>query len=148
LIMNAAYTARQYQAMTRSHAPVDHNNLADLYGIGSDVLAEWRELAAQAKERGWWTKYRKSGVFTDDLPDFEAEASFIRTYEPQVIPGLLQTPEYAEALLRSGQAHEDDAIAARVDARMHRQQILHRHEPPTFWAIIDEAALRRVVGSA
>jgi len=145
---SGAKLGRLESAETRRITPGDLDKLADLYGIGSDVLAEWRELAAQAKERGWWTKYRKSGVFTDDLPDFEAEASFIRTYEPQVIPGLLQTPEYAEALLRSGQAHEDDAIAARVDARMHRQQILHRHEPPTFWAIIDEAALRRVVGSA
>ncbi|WP_087102719.1 helix-turn-helix transcriptional regulator [Nocardiopsis sp. JB363] len=138
---------RLESASTRRITPGDLDKLAELYGIDAGMLAEWHALATQAKERGWWAKYKKSGVFTDDLPDFEAEASAIRTYESQVIPGLLQTPDYAEALLRGGQAHEDDAIAARVDARMQRQQILHRHEPPTFWAIIDEAALRRVVGS-
>ena len=138
---------RLESAETRRITPGDLDKLANLYGVDTEILDEWRALATQAKERGWWAKYRKSGVFTDDLPDFEAEASTIRTYEPQVIPGLLQTPEYAEALLRGGQAHEDDAIAARADARMQRQQILHRHEPPIFWAIIDEAALRRVVGS-
>ena len=142
-----AKLGRLESAETRRIKPDDLDRLAELYGVEAEMLDEWHSLATQAKERGWWAKYKKSGVFTDDLPDFEAEASSIRTYEPQVIPGLLQTPDYAEALLRGGQAHEDDAIAARVDARMQRQQILHRHEPPTFWAIIDEAALRRVVGS-
>lgn len=138
---------RLESAETRRITPGDLDKLAELYGVDADTVAGWRDLASQGKERGWWAKYRKSGVFTDDLPDFEAEASAIRTYEPQVVPGLLQTPDYAEALLRGGQAHEDDAIASRVDARMQRQQILHRHEPPEYWAIIDEAALRRVVGS-
>lgn len=144
---SGAKLGRLESAETRRIKSGDLDKLAELYGVDAGMLSEWHALAAQAKERGWWAKYKKSGVFTDDLPDFEAEASAIRTYEPQVIPGLLQTPDYAEALLRGGQAHEDDAIAARVDARMQRQQILHRHEPPTFWAIIDEAALRRVVGS-
>jgi transcriptional regulator with XRE-family HTH domain len=134
-------------AETRRIKPDDLAALAKLYSVGADTLAMWQELAAQAKERGWWAKYRKSGIFTDDLPDFESEASAIRTYEPQVIPGLLQIPEYAETLLRGGQAHEDSAIAASVDARMKRQQILHRHDPPSYWAVIDEAALTRTVGS-
>ncbi|MEU3229755.1 helix-turn-helix domain-containing protein [Nocardiopsis alba] len=130
-------------AETRRIKPDDLAALAELYSVGADTLAMWQELAAQAKERGWWAKYRKSGIFTDDLPDFESEASAIRTYEPQVIPGLLQTPEYAEQILREGQAQDDGAIAARVDARIRRQDILHRHQPPEYWAIIDESALRR-----
>lgn len=134
-------------AETRRIKPDDLAAAAELYAVDADTLAMWQDLAAQAKERGWWAKYRKSGVFTDDLPDFEAEASAIRTYEPQVIPGLLQTPDYAEALLRGGRAQDPDDLAARVDARMHRQQILHRHDPPSYWAVIDEAALRRTIGS-
>lgn len=135
-------------AETRRIKGQDLDALLGLYEITDpDIRAEWHSLAAQAQERGWWARYRRRGVFTDDLVDFEAEASVIRTFEPQVIPGLLQTPDYAEALLRGGQAHDDGAIADRVDARMQRQQILNRHQPPEFWAILDEAALRRVVGS-
>ncbi|WAE73595.1 helix-turn-helix transcriptional regulator [Streptomonospora nanhaiensis] len=130
-------------AETRRIQPADIDALADLYRVDATSRAEWTALAAQAKERGWWAKYQKSGVFTDDLPGFEAEASVIRTFEPQVIPGLLQTPGYAEMILRGGQAQDDAAVAARVDARIERQGILHRHDPPDYWAVIDEAAVRR-----
>ncbi|MBB6170716.1 hypothetical protein HNR23_000776 [Nocardiopsis mwathae] len=138
---------RMEAAETRRIKPSDLDRLIDLYRVTDGVERdEWHQLSRQAKERGWWARYQKRGVFTDDLPDFEAEASVIKTYEPQVIPGLLQTPQYAEALLRGGQAHADEAIAERVAARMERQQILNSHNPPEYWAIIDEAALRRVIG--
>lgn len=142
---SGAKLGRLESAETRRIKSGDLDKLAELYGVDAGMLSEWHALATQAKERGWWAKYKKSGVFTDDLPDFEAEASSIRTFEPQVIPGLLQTPEYAEQILRGGQAQENVEINARVDARIRRQDILHRHYPPDFWAVIDEAALRRGV---
>ena len=140
---SSAKVGRLESAETRRIKSVDIDALADLYRIDDQARAQWHDLATQAAERGWWARYRRTGVFTDDLPDFEAEASVIRTYEPQVVPGLLQTPEYAEQILRGGQAQEDGEISARVDARIRRQDILHRHRPPEYWAVIDEAALRR-----
>ncbi|WP_017595573.1 helix-turn-helix domain-containing protein [Nocardiopsis potens] len=133
-------------AETRRIKSADLDALLDLYKVDDPAEREaLHQLARDAKDRGWWSQYK--GVFTDQLPDFEAEASAIRTFEPQVIPGLLQTPEYAEAVIRGGQAHDDEAITARVAARMERQQILNRHDPPEYWAIIDEAALRRPIGT-
>ncbi|WP_369974530.1 helix-turn-helix domain-containing protein [Nocardiopsis sp. FIRDI 009] len=105
-----------------------------------------RQLAADAGERGWWWRYRD--VFGhDSLPDFEAEASLIQTYEIATVPGLLQTPEYAEAIFRGGPLTSQDHIDRKVEARMRRREILHRHDnPPRLWAVIDEAALRRPIG--
>ncbi|MGI5118787.1 helix-turn-helix domain-containing protein [Marinactinospora thermotolerans] len=104
------------------------------------------QLAREAGQKGWWWRYRD--VFgAEPLPDFEAEASQIRTYEVAVIPGLLQTPEYAEAIFRGGRLTTLDHIHRQVDARMARREILHRHDsPPRLWAVIDEAALRRPIG--
>jgi hypothetical protein len=77
----------------------------------------------------------------------EAAAVLIRTYEVQFVPGLLQTPAYARAvvLLGHGSAAPDE-IDRRVALRMRRQELLRRAEPPQLWAVIDEAALRRPIG--
>src|SRR5690606_35161084 len=79
-------------------------------------------------------------------PDFEAEASLIRTFEAQVVPGLLQTPQYAEALLRGGRYTDPETVRQKVEARMARRDILTRPEPARLRAVIDEAALRRPIG--
>jgi len=74
----------------------------------------------------------------------EEAAILIRTYELQFIPGLLQTRDYARAVMAGGRRLEGaDAVERRVQARMSRQAILERPEPPRAWAIIDETALRR-----
>ncbi|WP_433699673.1 helix-turn-helix domain-containing protein [Nocardiopsis sp. CA-288880] len=120
--------------------------LAEVYGATPAETDALRQLAADAGERGWWWKYRD--VFGhDSLPDFEAEASQIHTYETATIPGLLQIPEYADAIFRGGPLTDLEHIQRQVEARMARREILHRHERPThLWAIIDEAALRRPIG--
>lgn len=123
----------------------DLATLFEVYGVADRRAKEALEgLARDAKERGWWSRYK--GVFTDLLPDFETEASSIRTYESQVVPGLLQLPEYIEAVFEGGQVHEPEIIRQAVAARLHRQEILHRFDPPELWAVLDEATLRRVVG--
>lgn len=129
-------------AEARRIKPRDIDALADLYDAPNDVREALHELARESKEQGWWSKYRD--VFGGNaLPDFEVEASMIRTYEAQVVPGLLQTPAYSEAVFRGGRAYTDDEVKRHVDARLRRQQILSRHRPPHLWAVIDEAALRR-----
>ncbi|MBB6175018.1 transcriptional regulator with XRE-family HTH domain [Nocardiopsis mwathae] len=130
---------------TRFIKPDDIDRLCDLYGIkDGEARTALHALAREARERGWWSEYKD--VFGDNvLPDFEAEASMIRAYEALVIPGLLQTAEYTEAVFRGGQAHPDDVVERHVSARLERQQILNRHKPPHFSVVIDEAALRRHV---
>ncbi|MFV2197685.1 helix-turn-helix domain-containing protein [Nocardiopsis sp. LOL_012] len=119
--------------------------LCEVYGVHDPKVREALEkLARDAKQRGWWSKYKD--VFTDLLPDFETEARIIRTYECQVVPGLLQLPEYIEAVFRGGQVHEPDVIERAVAARLRRQEILNRFDPPELWAVLDEAALRRRIG--
>ncbi|MDA2812518.1 helix-turn-helix transcriptional regulator [Nocardiopsis sp. RSe5-2] len=121
----------------------DLDALLDLYEVTETGTREaMHGLARDAGERGWWSRYRD--VFgTRALPDFEAEAAAIRTFTCQVVPGLLQIPEYADALVRGTGAFADDEIRRRVDARMERQQILTRFYPPDYSAVVDEAALRR-----
>jgi hypothetical protein len=67
----------------------------------------------------------------------------------QFVPGLLQTPDYARAVLQIGVGRESKLdTEQRVGVRLHRQQILHRPGPPRLWAVVDEAALRRPIGGA
>jgi len=127
----------------------DITDLLTLYGVTDpDQRASLQELARQANQPGWWHRYN------DLLPSWfqaylglEAATSRIRTYEVQFIPGLLQTPDYAQAVVRLGHAGASaDEIARRVQIRIERQQILTRERPPHLWAVVDEAALRRPIG--
>jgi hypothetical protein len=125
----------------------DLADLLTLYGVDDDDERE--ALLARAREAntpGWWHRYG------DVLPNWfqsylglEAAAALIRTYEVQFVPGLLQTKEYASAVVRLGHGHAEE-IGRRVDVRMARQQVLSRPDAPRLWAVVDEAALRRPVG--
>lgn len=98
---------------------------------------------------GWLkdsVRHRAYPGWFDRWPDYEAKATTLRTFELMVIPGLLQTPDYARAVLRTRVNTTDDEIEAMVEARMARQSILTKDKPPTFWAVITEAALRCPVG--
>lgn len=126
--------------------PEDLDALLNYYKVDDpEMRASLHECARLGNQRGWWSKYRD--LLPSGLPDFEAEASVIKTYECQVIPGLLQTPAYAEAIFRANLVRSDEEIAKRLEGRMKRQEILNRVDPPEYWVIVDEAALRRVVGS-
>lgn len=119
--------------------------LLDLYGIDD---SEQREailrLARESRQRGWWADYKD--VFRGSLPGFEAEARVVRTYEGLAVPGLLQTEGYIAAIFRAGQVLSAPSIERHVQARLTRQAILTRDDPPQLWAVIDEAALRKHVG--
>ncbi|NIL41252.1 helix-turn-helix domain-containing protein [Salinispora arenicola] len=127
----------------------DIADLLTLYGITDPQEREaLLRLARDANSPGWWHQYG------DVLPSWfqaylglEAAAALIRTYELQFVPGLLQTQEYARAVVLLGHGRALPAeIDRRVALRMRRQQVLHRKDPPQLWAVVDEAALRRPIG--
>lgn len=124
--------------------PEDVDSLLRVYGVTDPRERETLlGLARDTRYRGWWRGY--GDVFRGVLPDLEGGASEIRTYEALYIPGLLQTQDYAAAVFAS-EGHDQAAIERRVVARMVRQQILAREHPPTLLALVDEAALRKLIG--
>lgn len=120
-------------------------DLLGLYGVEGDDRAHLLSLTEEARGRSDWHKY--ADLFTGPLPDLEAEAARIRTYEAVVIPGLLQTPEYAAAVSLASQVVPPDQIERKVESRMARRTVLDLPQGPQLTAVIDEAALRKVVGS-
>ncbi|MFC0865271.1 helix-turn-helix domain-containing protein [Sphaerimonospora cavernae] len=127
----------------------DVADLLTLYGVEDEkTRAVVMGLVERANEPGWWHR------FSDVLPAWfqtyvglEEAATRIRTYEVQFVPGLLQTKEYARAVITAGAVGAvPEEIARRVDLRLERQRILDGEDSPLFWAVIDEAALRRPIG--
>ncbi|HLI36930.1 MAG TPA: helix-turn-helix transcriptional regulator [Streptosporangiaceae bacterium] len=129
----------------------DLRKLLDLYGVEDQGYRNYlTELARRVNERGWWQKY--AGLIISeyaDLISLEAEARAIRTYEQELVPGLLQIPEYARALFRTARTTDTaEQIDRWVEIRMERQEILTRSDPPPprFNVVLSEGALRRPVG--
>lgn len=119
--------------------------LADFYSVDDETRAALHQLAQESKERGWWSKYRD--VFGDRaLPDWESEVSMLRAFEGLTVPGLLQTPDYAAAVFRAGRPVPEEEVQRHVEARMTRREIFNRIKPPHMMAVIDEGALRRLIG--
>ncbi|MER5901841.1 helix-turn-helix transcriptional regulator [Streptomyces mirabilis] len=120
------------------------------YGVPATEIDDFLALAREANQPGWWYKYR------DVLPEWfsayvslESEASVIRLYEPHYVPGLLQTNDYATALMRVGFPNESkEDVARRVALRTRRQDLLAKPDAPAIWAVLDETVLRRPVGGA
>jgi transcriptional regulator with XRE-family HTH domain len=78
--------------------------------------------------------------------EIEREATSLRSFEPLIIPGLLQTPEYARTLFAAQRAETEDGLEQLVATRMDRQLILSREDPPQLWCLLDEGALHRRIG--
>ncbi|GAA2093344.1 helix-turn-helix transcriptional regulator [Streptomyces albiaxialis] len=128
----------------------DVEDLLTLYGItDADEREEYLDLARQAGSPGWWQKYNDvMSPWFDRLIGLEEAASVIRMYEVQFVPGLLQTRDYARSVIRLGHPKADTReVERRVGLRMDRQAILDQPHTPRLWAVVDEAALRRPLGS-
>jgi transcriptional regulator with XRE-family HTH domain len=106
---------------------------------------------------GWFGRFYRASLKWDgpyprwfeDWVDAEGRAAILRGWEPLLVPGLLQTPEYARALFRAWRTDDDeDKVEQLVTARMDRQRIFDRSDPPAFWAVLDEGVLRRRIGGA
>jgi transcriptional regulator with XRE-family HTH domain len=133
------------------YAAVRRNDVISMctaYGVSAEMTEALIALAAETKAKGWWHAYG------DTIPGWfelyvglEAAASRLRHYEPASVPGLLQTREYAETLLRSHPDIPDREVDRLVEIRMERQQLLRRKspKPPRLDVLLDEAALRREV---
>ncbi|MFC6086365.1 helix-turn-helix domain-containing protein [Sphaerisporangium aureirubrum] len=128
----------------------DIGNVARLltyYGVTDPEREALLDLARQSRIKGWWASYKD--IFPTSLAGFENAATLIRTCETSVVPGLLQTLDYTVALLQRGVLPADESVIQRkAEGRRARQKILERENPPDLWAVIDEAALLRLVGGA
>jgi transcriptional regulator with XRE-family HTH domain len=131
-----------------SIATNDLRALVAHYGIGDRSRVEALvEVARAARERSWWSGYRD--VATQEYLAFlgyESSASVIRNFEPLLIPGLLQTEEYAREILSVIEGQDSKRVESLVDLRMQRQELLERDEAPSLHFILDEGVIRRVVG--
>jgi transcriptional regulator with XRE-family HTH domain len=120
--------------------------LAEHYGLAPDVCTTIMEMARGAKQRGWWQKYQEIPDWFSAYVSFEAEASTLRNYEDGLIPGLLQSPDYARALVKS-EIGISDLSDSYVSVRMQRQErLLDEQRPLRLSAVVNEASLLRRVG--
>ncbi|HET6686277.1 MAG TPA: helix-turn-helix transcriptional regulator [Jiangellaceae bacterium] len=127
----------------------DVADLLTLYEVSdAEERAALLTLARDANTPGWW--HREGDILPGWFQSYlglESAAAVIRTYELQFVPGLLQTADYARAVILLGHGKAVQAeLDRRVSLRMTRQQLLNRPDPPQLWAVIDEGALRRPVG--
>lgn len=128
----------------------DVRRLLNLYGVDDpQQMHRLVEMARRAKERGWWESYGATlPTETRTMIGIETEASLIRTYEQALIPGLLQTPDYAHAVIRAARPTDSqEVINERVEVRLARQALLEEKEAPQLWVVINEGAVRQGVGS-
>jgi transcriptional regulator with XRE-family HTH domain len=145
-------THSKISRLERGRSPARQRDVADLlslYGVTDEAEREQLlALTRQASAPGWWQQY------SDILPRWlelyiglEKAASIIRTYEVQFVHGLMQTEDYARAVILISNAHlPAEEIDRRVSLRMRRQQLLTQPGAPQLWAVLDEAALRRPPG--
>jgi transcriptional regulator with XRE-family HTH domain len=132
-------------------AAPDLRKLLNAYEVeDEDYRSYLADLARRVNERGWWQKYAGLiGSGYADLIGLEEEARAIRGYEQELVPGLLQTPDYARAAIRASRPTETtEEIGRRVEIRIERQEILVRSDPvpPRFNVVLSESVVRRPVG--
>jgi transcriptional regulator with XRE-family HTH domain len=142
-------THSKISRLERGRSPARQRDVADLltlYGVTDETERErMLMLTRQAAAPGWWQQY------SDILPRWlelyiglERAASIIRAYEVQFAHGLMQTEDYARAVILIANSRASAAeIDRRVSIRMRRQQLLTEADAPELWAVLDEAALRR-----
>jgi transcriptional regulator with XRE-family HTH domain len=123
----------------------DIRDLCDLYGVADGQRQRLMDLAIQGREKAWWQPLR---LPYSTYVGLEAEATSISDYGLGIIPGLLQTPDYARAVVKAAVPHwSAEIVEQRVTGRVARQQILREEDAPWFQAVVDESVLHRVVGS-
>jgi transcriptional regulator with XRE-family HTH domain len=132
----------------RSISQRDVRDLCGVYEVEDQrVVDSLMEMARDSRQQGWWHAF-------GDIPysvyiGLETDAESLRVYEPQIVTGLLQTQAYAEALVHGALPETSPAdIDKRVQVRLRRQErIATEHNPLRLWVVLDESALRRVVGN-
>lgn len=121
--------------------------LTRYYGAEDDVLDLAVDLAHAGRERSWWQQYKTIPTWFDGYIGLEMEASEIRSYQAELIPGLLQVEEYSRAQSRiSVDVHSDEQVEQRTAVRKARQERLRSENPVQLHTVVNEAALHRRVG--
>jgi transcriptional regulator with XRE-family HTH domain len=141
-------TVRRMEKAEVGLKPPYVEKLLKTYGVSDEEATAFLELVDEANRPGWWQGFR------DVLPPWfslyislEGEASLIRAYEPHCVHGLLQTADYARALLRAGfPGASEKELDRRVALRMERQELLRREDAPRLWVLLEEQVVRRLVG--
>lgn len=125
----------------------DVRDLSTLYNVSPEESAQLMELAREARRQGWWTQYDDLKI--PQLIGLEQEATTITCFGMFFVPALLQTEDYAAAIIKGiAPRINPDILRQRVEARMRRQGLLLQARPPRYRALLDEAALHRQVGGA
>jgi transcriptional regulator with XRE-family HTH domain len=126
----------------------DVRDLCELYGVTDPADRDYlMSLAKQSREAGWWRQYDDLGL--DPFIGLEQEASAITSFSMYYVPGLLQTADYARAIVLGVIPKiSPEILDQRVEARLKRQLILDRLSPPNYRVLLDEAVLHRKIGSA
>ena len=146
LLCSATKVSRLETGMRRPSLR-DVRDLCALYGLDERTSAGLMSLARGAREQGWWTQY--ADVSFEPYIGLEAEAAAITCYSMHYIPGLLQTEEYARALIKATAPSLDpEAYEQRVEVRLRRQHLLEQDNRPPYRVLLDEAVLHRRVGAA
>ncbi|HEX4833774.1 MAG TPA: helix-turn-helix transcriptional regulator [Trebonia sp.] len=146
LMCSAAKVSRME---TGARRPIlrDIRELCELYSLDDVTAAEMMRLTKEAREQGWWARYEDLALYP--YIGFEQDATAITTYSLYWLPALLQTEDYARAIIQAiAPRIEPEVLEDRVLARMRRQERLLAEEPPRYRALIDEAVFRREVGGS
>ena len=151
VIYSSEWTVRRMERAEGGLKPLTVKALLVAYGV-TDVreIDTFLALARDASRPGWWHSY------SDVLPDWfkvavglEESASLIRAYQPQVVPGLLQTEAYVRAITAASfPSEKEDDSERRVALRLARQDLLNRPAPPEYWVVLEETVLRRPIGGS
>lgn len=138
--------ASRLESGARGISVADARTLSEFYELPDAERDRIMEIATESRLRGWWQRV--------DLPTplrtfigMEQSALAINEYSTSVVPGLLQTPEYAAAAIEGDLDVTPEKRQPAVDVRLARQRVLRRSHPPVVWIVLDEAALARIVGS-
>ncbi len=127
----------------------DVADLLTLYGVTDpDEREVLLSMVEEANQVGWWQKFNDyTPKWFEPYLGLEEAASRIQTYELQFVPGLLQTADYARAVITHGLPHAaSEEAEARVALRMRRQRLLQRPRAPKLWAVLDESVIHRPIG--
>ncbi len=144
----AGTTVFRYEKGTSRPKPSDVAMLLEVYGVTGEEREALIQLAKEARQRGWWHRHRKAlKPGFDVYIGLEPEASVIRSYQAQLVPGILQTEGYAREVTRAISMNEGlGDLDRKVEVRMKRQELITGTDPVQLSAILDEAVLGRQVG--
>jgi transcriptional regulator with XRE-family HTH domain len=147
-LLCSATKVSRLETGARRPNPRDVRDLCRLYGVNEPTTAELMSLAQGAREPGWWTQYEDLDL--DPYIGLEQDATAITCFSVYYVPGLLQTADYARAVIKAiAPKMAPEITEQRVEARMRRRQLLEEEDPPRYCVLLDESVLhRRVAGPA